>query len=85
MPSAPSAVAASDGRGPGAQAGAVARPASGTAASQLGAPNRDAAAADANERARARRYQRYELEIRQRVDRVLRIPQAAGAAAWSRA
>ena len=37
-------------------------------------PNRDAAAADASERARARRYQRYELEIRQRVNRVLEFP-----------
>ena len=52
----------------------MARPASGSAPSQLGAPNRDAAAADANERARARRYQRYELEIRQRVNRVLEFP-----------
>lgn len=73
-PAAPSAVPASDGRGPGAQAGAVARPASGSAPSQLGAPNRDATAAEASERARARRYQRYELEIRQRVNRVLEFP-----------
>ena len=50
-PAAPSPTAASDGRGPGAQAGAVARPASGAAPSQLGAPNRDAAAAEASERA----------------------------------
>ena len=37
-------------------------------------PDRDAVAAEADERARARRYQRYELEIRQRVNRVLEFP-----------
>jgi protein TonB len=73
-PSAPSATPAADGRGPGARAGAVARPTNGTAASELGAPDRDATAAELNERARARRYERYELEIRQRVNRVLEFP-----------
>jgi len=73
-PASPATIAGSEGRGPGARAGAVARPASGTAPSELGAPNRDAAAAEANERARARRYQRFELEIRQRVNRVLEFP-----------
>ncbi len=73
-PAAPATTAGSDGRGPGARAGAVARPASGAAPSELGAPNRDAASAEANERARARRYQRFELEIRQRVNRVLEFP-----------
>jgi TonB family protein len=52
----------------------VARPTNGTAASELGAPDRDATAAELNERARARRYERYELEIRQRVNRVLEFP-----------
>ena len=53
----------------------MARPASGTAPSQLGAPNRDAAAADvATSGRRARRYQRYKLEIRQRVNGVLEFP-----------
>jgi protein TonB len=73
-PSAPAATTSADGHGPGARAGAVARPASGNAPSALGAPDRDAAAAEANERARARRYQRYELEIRQRVKGVLEFP-----------
>jgi TonB family protein len=73
-PSAPGNAA--DGRGPASRAGAVARPASGTAPSELGAPNRDDTAADVSERARARRYQRYELEIRQRVNRVLEFPKA---------
>jgi TonB family protein len=73
-PSAPSTTASSEGRGPGARPGAVARPASGNAPAALGAPDRDAAAAEANERARARRYQRYELEIRQRVKGVLEFP-----------
>jgi len=65
---------ARDGRGPGGRAGAVARPASGTAPSELGAPNRDAAADEANERARARRYDRSKLEIQQRVNRALEWP-----------
>jgi protein TonB len=73
-PAAVSNANASTGRGPGSLAGAVARPASGTAPSELGASNRDAADADANERARARRYQRFELEIRQRVNQVLEFP-----------
>jgi protein TonB len=73
-PAAPATAASSEGRGPGARAGAVARPASGDAPTQLGIPDRDAAAADAIERARARRYARYELEIRQRVNRVLEFP-----------
>jgi protein TonB len=75
-PTAPGPATSSDGRGPGAHPGAVARPASGTAPSELGAPDRDVAAADANERARARRYQRYQLEIRQRVNQVLEFPKA---------
>jgi periplasmic protein TonB len=73
-PAVPSAAAASDGRGPAPHAGAVARPTSGTAPSELGVPHREATAAEADERARARRYQRYELEIRQRVNRMLEFP-----------
>jgi protein TonB len=73
-PAAPATTATNEGRGPGAHAGAVARPASGSAPSEPGAPNRDAAAAETNERTRARRYQRFELEIRQRVNRVLEFP-----------
>jgi protein TonB len=73
-PAAVAAANATNGRGPGASAGAVARPSSGTAPSELGAPNRDADAAETEARARARRYQRFELDIRQRVNRVLEFP-----------
>lgn len=73
-PSAPGVTASRDGRGPGLQAGAVARPAAGTAPTQLGLPDRDAAAAEAIERARERQYARYQLEIKQRVNRVLEFP-----------
>src|SRR5262249_50275485 len=73
-PSAPAHTAANEGRGPGARAGAVARPASGAAPSELGAPNRDDTAADVSERARARRYEPFRQEIQQRVNRVLEFP-----------
>ena len=75
-PAAPSATLDPEGRGPSAHAGAVAHPTSGTAPSELGAPNREALAAEAAERARARRYARYELEIKQRVSRMLEFPKA---------
>ncbi|HEY7372343.1 MAG TPA: TonB family protein [Polyangia bacterium] len=75
-PSAPGATPAVDGRGPGARAGAVARPATGDAPSTLGAPDRQATAAELNERARARSYERSKLEIQQRVKRVLEFPKA---------
>ena len=73
-PASPAVAASHDGRGPGSRAGAVARPTSGTAPIELGLPDRDAAAAEANERARARRYQRYELEIQQRINKALEFP-----------
>jgi protein TonB len=73
-PAAPAATAGPDGRGPGAHAGAVARPSAGNAASQLGLPNRDVAAVEVAERARARLYQRYELAIRQRVNDMFDFP-----------
>jgi protein TonB len=73
-PAAPAAAANADGRGPGAHAGAVARPSAGSAASELGAPNRDIAAVDVAERARARLYQRYELGIKQRVHDMFDFP-----------
>jgi TonB family protein len=75
-PATPAATSATEGRGPSAHAGAVPRPTSGIAPSELGAANRDAAAAEVAERARARKYARYELEIKQRVSRVLEFPKA---------
>jgi TonB family protein len=74
--SAPGNAAATDGRGPGARAGAVARPANGNAPSELGAPDREATAAEVAERARARSYERYRQEIRQRVNKMFEFPKA---------
>jgi protein TonB len=73
-PSATAAAANRDGRGPALQAGAVARPSAGTAPTQLGLPDRAASAAELIERARARQQARYQLEIQQRVNRVLEFP-----------
>jgi TonB family protein len=75
-PAAPATTAAreNEGRGSALHAGAVSRPTSGTAPSELGVPDRQAAAAEANERARARGYERCRQEIRQRVKRVLEFP-----------
>ena len=52
----------------------MARPASGVAPSELGAPNRDTASAEANERTRARRYATYMLGIQQRVQKGVDFP-----------
>jgi len=73
-PASPAVAAGRDGRGPALQAGAVARPASGTAPSELGLPDRAVSAAEVAERARARQYARYMLEIRQRVNETLQFP-----------
>ena len=54
----------------------MAWPATGEAPSALGAPDRQASAAELNERARARSYERSKLEIQQRVKRVLEFPKA---------
>jgi len=75
-PSAPAKTAATGGHGPGARAGAVARPARGEAPSELGAPDRDANAAEVQQRARARQYDRYYAELKQRVNRALEFPKA---------
>jgi TonB family protein len=65
-----------EGRGPGLRPGAVARPASGAAAAELGAPNPKLAADEVRERTLERRYQRYKQEIQQRVKGVLDFPKA---------
>ncbi len=75
-PAAPAPEPAHEGRGPASQPGAVARAASGTAAAQLGAPNPKIVGPDVAERTLERRYQRYKLEIRQRVNGVLEFPRA---------
>ena len=73
-PFAPASTPAADGRGPAAHPGAVARPASGSAPSEQGAPDREAASAEVNERARARRYATYMLGIQQRVQKGVDFP-----------
>ena len=73
-PTIPRKTLAADGRGPGARPGAVARPSSGRAPSEMGVPDRLDAATDSAERARARHYERSTLEIQQRVNRVLEFP-----------
>src|SRR5262249_8206131 len=72
----PATATAADGRGPGARAGAVARPSTGNAPSEMGAPDREATAAELAERARARSYERYLQEIRQRVNKMFEFPKA---------
>jgi protein TonB len=75
-PSAPATVATAEGRGPGAAPGAVPRPASGTAPAALGAPSPQAIGPELAQRTLDRRYDRYKLEIRQRVHSVLEFPKA---------
>jgi TonB family protein len=65
-----------EGRGPGAQPGAVARPSPGTAAAQLGAPNPKLTAQEVAERTLERHYQRYKQELKRRVEGVLDFPKA---------
>ena len=73
---APSPDRSPEGRGPALQPGAVARAASGAAPAQLGAPNPAAVGPDVAERTLERHYQRYKLEIGQRVNGVLEFPKA---------
>jgi len=75
-PAAPAPEPSHEGRGAASQPGAVARPAAGTAAAQLGAPNPKVVGPDVAERTLERHYQRYKLEIRQRVNGVLEFPKA---------
>ena len=75
-PAAPAPVAAPTGRGPGESPGAVARPSSGSAASEMGAVAPQEAALVVDERTQDRRYQRYYQEISQRVARVREFPKS---------
>ena len=74
--SAPGAVPLTQGRGPGATPGAVARPSAGNAPAELGAPNPREMGAAVEERTLDRRYQRYVEEIRQRVRRIREFPRS---------
>ncbi|HVY40513.1 MAG TPA: TonB family protein [Polyangia bacterium] len=75
-PAAPAPTAAATGRGPAETPGAVARPAAGSAASELGAPTPQEASLVVDERTQDRRYQRYYQEISQRVARVREFPKS---------
>jgi protein TonB len=75
-PAASAPVATADGRGPGTTPGAVPRPAAGTAPATFGAPNPQAVGPELAQRTLDRRYDRYKLEIRQRVHSVLEFPKA---------
>ena len=75
-PAAPARAAAATGRGPAETPGAVARPATGSAASEMGAPAPQDVALVVDERTQDRRYQRYYQEISQRVARVREFPKA---------
>jgi hypothetical protein len=68
---------------PGSRAGAVARPASGTPPASWARPNATPPPRRRTSARARRRYQRYELEIRQRVNRVLEFP-SRWRCAWSR-
>jgi len=73
---APRPVAFADGHGPADTPGAVARPTSGDAPAELGAPNPREMGPDVEERTRDRRYQRYSDEIQQRVRRIREFPRS---------
>ena len=75
-PAAPAPSPAAGGRGPGAAPGAVARPAAGSAAAALGAPDARAPGPEVEQRMRDRRYQRYIQEIKKRVDKAKNFPKA---------
>lgn len=73
---APSPDTSPEGRGPGSEPGAVARPSVGTAPAQLGARNPQLTAQEIAERTLERRYQRYKQEIKARVHGALVFPKA---------
>jgi len=64
------------GRGPGHVPGAIARPSEGTAAAALGARDPRQIGPEVDERTLDRRYDRYKLEIRQRVEGIREFPKA---------
>jgi TonB family protein len=69
-------IALAEGRGPSQSPGAVSRPASGTAAAELGARNPRELGREIAERTLDRRYDRYIDEIRQRVRRIREFPRS---------
>jgi protein TonB len=75
-PAAPADIRGPSGHGPGAAPGAVPQPSPGTAPSAPGARDPRQLGPEVDERTLDRRYERYKLEIRQRVKRVLEFPKA---------
>jgi TonB family protein len=75
-PSAFTPTAGTNGAGPGAAPGAVSHPSPGAAPQALGARDPGAVGADVSERTLDRRYERYLLEIQQRVNRIREFPKA---------
>ena len=73
---APQPIALAEGRGPAQSPGAVSHPAVGSAAAELGARNPGELSREVDERTLDRRYQRYDQEIRQRVQRVREFPRS---------
>jgi periplasmic protein TonB len=75
-PAAPARIAAPTGRGPASTPGAVAWRSAGTAPAELGAPAPQEDSSTIDERTQDRMYQRYYLEIKQRVERVREFPKS---------
>jgi len=73
-PSAPADRPTAGGHGPGVAPGAVAQASDGAGPSARGARDPRQAGPESDERTLDRRYERYKLEIRQRVHRVLEFP-----------
>jgi protein TonB len=75
-PAAASNTAGTTGAGPGTAPGAVSHPSPGSAPQVVGARAPGAAGPDVSERTLDRRYERYLLEIQQRVNRIREFPKA---------
>jgi TonB family protein len=73
---APAPAEAPDGRGPGAAPGAVAHAASGTAPAAYGARDPAALGPEVSERTADRRYDRYLLEVKNKVRKTWEIPRS---------
>jgi TonB family protein len=69
-------VAVADGHGPASTPGAVARPSAGSAPTEFGARDPQAAGPEIAERTLDRRYQRYIQEVSQRVRRIREFPKS---------
>jgi protein TonB len=75
-PAASASTAGTSGAGPAQAPGAVSHPSPGTAPQALGARDPGRLGPDVSERTIDRRYERYLLEIQQRVNRIREFPKA---------